>query len=262
MFAIPRPQRAAPLAALDLLRHRQDGAASCQRVVARVQLGVVADEELADVAFEPLPRELRGGLGLAQFRHQVADLQAHRRQRHQQPPRLVGGFVQRIAGGLAVGHLLQLVFDRPHLRRHEGRAMLGELHQQREELVHDRRHGDHLACADAFLPQPSGAAEALVKGVHPHGQRRVRGLAVLVFPRVIGQQVALQCRGDLAALEAHARRHRRVGPEELVEQPAQQQPVVFAVGRRQRTEQAAGQQRKQGRYLRHGRKDHGGRPAL
>ena len=47
----------------------------------------------------------------------------------------------------------------------------------------------------------------------------------------VRQQVALQRRGDLAALEPHAGRYRRIGPEELVEQSVQQQPVVFPVGR-------------------------------
>jgi hypothetical protein len=55
-------------------------------------------------------------------------------------------------------------------------------------------------------------------------QRRVRGVAVLVFPRVVGEQVTLDGRGDLATLEADARRHRRVRSEKFVEQPAQQQP--------------------------------------
>ena len=220
MLAVPRQQRRAALAGLDLLRHRQDRAAPRQRVIALVQLGVVADEEVAHVALEPLARELRGGFGLAQLRHQIADLQAHRGQRHQQPTRLVGGLVQGVAGGLALRHLLQLVFDRAHLRRDEGGAMLGELDQQREELVHDRRHGDHFAGAHPFLPQPARATETVVDVVDPDRQWRVRGIAVLVFPGVIGEQIALQRRGDLAALETHAGWHRRVRPEELIEQPA------------------------------------------
>ena len=71
-----------------------------------------------------------------------------------------------------------------------------------------------------------------------------------IGPSGCGKTTFLRC---IAALETHAGWHWCVRPEELIEQPAQQQPVVFPVGRRQGAEQAAGQQRKQGGCLRHGR---------
>jgi len=225
--------------------HVEDGAAPGQRMVGLVQVGVVADEELADVAFEPLPGELRGGLGAGQFGHQVAHLQAHRGQRGEQAPGLVGGLVERAAVGVFFHHLAQQQFDRAHLGRDEGGSVLAELHQRGQQLGHQRHHRDHLARADAVLAQPAGIAEAFVDGGRAQVQGHVRRVAVLVLPRVVHQQVALDRGDDLAARQAVQGRDRRIRAEELVEQPAQQLPVVLAVGRGQRAEQTRRHAREQ-----------------
>jgi len=150
-FLVPVEQAIAMLGMLDVAHQGQHCGAAGQRMVGIVELRVIADEELGDVALEQLAGELRGAAGLDQFGHQVAYAHADRCDMRQQAAGLVGGFVQCIATCVVFHHLAQQEFHGADLGTEERGAPLGEIPQRPQQQADGLRHGSHFAHAHALL---------------------------------------------------------------------------------------------------------------